>query len=285
MGTGVPENTRVSDLDFEVSDDIGVSARDEFEEEFLNRHPVDRESQIISDVLERVDFRQLSDDEEEMLSDDGADPSRAESTARRVNDRVKHSKTRSYDLEYAHANIPKIRQSTVHSHWRRIPSEVGCQGCEGCNRLCEENHKLRRQLDELEFELASGALHTPPDGLDSPPLPGRPTSGVPQIPLLTKKKAGWASKLRQASMLPATSSSKPSERSRLKSEVQALTVTTEYLWRKLNKAENELRNYRVKDLRSRMELSAARKATSNHDGVKSRERQLDLVDDADWDWE
>lgn len=249
----------------------GASARDEFEEEFLNRGNLDKEGMIINRHLDQVDFRQL-DDDEEVLSDDAADPQRGEAAARKVNEAI------SQDLD--DVELRRVRQSTVRSNWRRIPSEVGCEGCDGCDRLRGENRRLRRQLDELEFELASGVLHNPADGFD-PPQVVRAVPAIPQIPVTTKKsKKGWAAKLRNPTS-SSVASGKPSEKARLKSQVQALNVTTEYLWRKLNKAEIELRNYRLKDLRNRMKLSGNEQKITDTPQWKPTSNMRS----ADWEWE
>lgn len=279
-GTGIPPARRTHS-EFDPDDSLhGRGARDEFEEEFLNRAPADSDGQIINQHLEGVDFRQL-DDDEEVLSDDADEAARGEAAARlaeaargmprpRVDDR-------SSDGHFDTIDLNRVRQSTVRSNWRRVPSEVGCEGCEGCDRLCGENRRLRRQLDELEFELASGVLHNPADGFD-PPQVVKAVPAIPQIPIANKKgKGGWKSKLRAPTSV-SISTSKPSERARLKSEVQALTVTTEYLWRKLNKAEMELRNYRRKDLRNRMKMNEQQNEhTSSALGAHVRS--------ADWEWE
>lgn len=245
----------ISSHQFESAEGLNqISARDEFEEQFLSRHFADSESQIISDVLEDVHFKQLDDDEEFLSDDDQHHSSRKQQLLSHHNDYYPYTRPIQWRAE---------RQSTVTSNWRRIPTEVGIDGCQGCERLCGENRRLRRQLDELEFEMASGVLRNPPDGFDSP-IRAMPV--IPQIPVSAKKKKSWASKLKNSTMI-STSNSKPSsERARLRSEVSALTVTTEYLWRKLNMAEMELRAYRRKDLRIRMKMTeTTRKASVQHD--------------------
>lgn len=219
------------------------SARDEFEEDFLNRRDFHKEDMIINRHLDEVDFRQLEDDEE-VLSDDAAHPSQGDTAARRANDAL------SQGVDNVESRPES--QSTIQSYWKRIPTEVGCEGCEGCARLCGENRRLRRQLDELEFELASGVLHNPADGFDPPQVIRAPT--ISQVPATMRKTKGWAARFRNLNSANI-SSSKSSEKARLKSEVQALNVTTEYLWRKLNKAEIELRNYRLRDLRRRIKMN------------------------------
>lgn len=264
-GTRLPTAT-MSEMEMELG--IERHARDEFEEEFLARGSSDREGFIINQHLEQVDFRQLEDDEES-LSDDAADPRRGEEVARKMNEDVLDN-----------VDLRKPRQSTVRSNWRRIPSEVGCEGCEGCERLCGENRRLRRQLDELEFELASGVLHNPADGFDPPQLI-KAVPAIPQIPVTMKNKKGWAARLRNPTSASISSRHKPSEKARLRSEVQALNVTTEYLWRKLNKAELELRDYRLKDLRNRMALNG------NHHKITEtpQPRPTANTRSADWEWE
>lgn len=192
---------------------------------------------MINDALARVDFRQL-DDDEEVLSNESPSSPRKSGTQ--------------YTTEFDTIDLQRIRHSTVHTNWRRIPSEVGCNGCEGCDRLCDENRRLRRQLDELEFELASAVLNTS-DAFD-PHEMVKAVPAMPQLPVTSKKKRGWTSILRNSTSASLTTS-RPSERARLKSEVSALEVTTEYLWRKLNKAEIELRDYRLKELRTRMKTA------------------------------
>ena len=240
------------------------SARDEFEEHFLNPRQSDGDAKMINEALRRVDFRQIDDDEEDALSGDEAQ---------------KNSEN-DYD-EFDTIDLQRIRQSTVRTNWRRIPSEVGCEGCEGCDRLCGENRKLRRQLDELEFELASGVLHNPSDGFDPPELV-KAVPQIPQIPVSSKKKRGWTAKLRNSTAMSLTNS-RPSERARLKSEVRALTVTTEYLWRKLNKAEMELRNYRLKELRNRMKTAG--KDESAIVAFRSGTAVASKLRSAEWEWE
>eukprot|EP00178_Gracilaria_changii_P015833 TRINITY_DN444_c3_g2_i2.p3 TRINITY_DN444_c3_g2~~TRINITY_DN444_c3_g2_i2.p3 ORF type:complete len:459 (+),score=82.97 TRINITY_DN444_c3_g2_i2:10176-11552(+) len=240
-GTTLPSRRIVSASQFESAEGLNqLSARDEFEEQFFNRQFVDNESQIINDVLEDVHFHQLEDDEE-LLSDD---------------EHRMHSRRGERDPYYPYKHSTHWegeRQGTITSNWRRIPTEVGVDGCKGCERLCGENRRLRRQLDELEFELASGVLHNPADGFD-PPVKAVPA--IPHLPpVATKKKKGWASKFRTSTVTSVSSSKPNSERARLRSEVKALTVTTEYLWRKLNKAEMELRTYRRKDLHTRMRMN------------------------------
>ncbi|CDF35846.1 unnamed protein product [Chondrus crispus] len=239
-GTGLPHlshHTSVSDFELGESASGDRPARDEFEEEFLAQGVAehDVEGKLINSHLERVDFRQL-DDDEEVLSESGS-PSEK-------NQQEKKSPAQA---------MKKAKQSTVRSDWKRIPTEVGCAGCAGCARLCGENRRLRRQMDELEFELASGVLHNPADGFD-PPAVMSAVPILPQIPVSAKRKRGWGSKMKNPT-IASLNGAKASEKERLKSKVNALTVTTEYLWRKLNMAEMELRTYRLKDLRNRMKLT------------------------------
>lgn len=268
-GTGLPALHHASFFDFEVGESPSdLAARDEFEEDFFargNSFPTDREGELISRHLERVDFRQL-DDHEEVLSDD------ALHVGETTNGDVP-------DVSMQNLDLRRVRQSTVHSNWRRIPSEVGCKGCEGCAQLCGENGRLRRQLDELEFELASGMLHNPTDGFAAPMETVPP---IPQIPVASKRKKGWTAKLKNPTSA-SLNGAKETERSRLKSEVEALTVTTEYLWRKLNKAEIELRDYRIKDLRNRMKMNGRRRELQVTKTPQVRPTQN--MRSADWDWD
>jgi len=283
-GTMIPEGRNVSGRDFGGghSGILLATARDEFEEEFLDRSAPDKEAQIISQVLQGVDFRQLSEDEE-VLSDDAADSRRGEGAVERAASQSSAQDSR-YDCDFDTIDLRRHRQSTVRTNWRRVPSEVGCSGCEGCERLCSENQRLRRQLDELEFELASGVLHNPPDAFD-PAQVAMAASDTPQI-TGPRKSRGWASRLRHSTGA-SMSSSKPSERSRLRSEVKALTITTEYLWRKLSKAELELQEYRLKDLRRRMGKAAERNHSGRGTGfgrVEAQSRNHNARS-ADWEWE
>lgn len=239
-------------------------------------------------MLDHVDFRQLSDDEEVLSDEDDEHTLSEDAGARRSSqgeDVAAMARPRVPDhhipdiSEFDTIDLQRIRQSTARSNWRRIPSEVGVEGCQGCHRLCSENKRLRRQLDELEFELASGVLHNPSDGFD-PPNMVKAVPAIPQIPIMSKKKKGWTSKLRNSTAV-SMSASRPNEKSRLKSEVRALTVTTEYLWRKLNKAEIELRNYRVKELRDRMRLNSSKSMTEDR-RLGSASAHLR---GADWEWE
>lgn len=245
----------ISSHQFESAEGLNhISARDEFEEQFLTRQFADSESQIISDVLEDVHFQQLDDDEEFLSDDDQHHSTRKPQPFSNHADYYPYAPTMQWRAE---------RQSTVTSKWRRIPTEVGIDGCHGCDRLCGENRRLRRQLDELEFEMASGALRNPSDGFDSP-VSAVPV--IPQIPVSAKKKKTWASKLKNSTMIPSSNSKPSGERARLRSQVSALTVTTEYLWRKLNMAEMELRAYRRKDLRIRMKMTeTTRNPSLQHD--------------------
>lgn len=145
--------------------------------------------------------------------------------------------------------------------------------------MCGENGRLRRQLDELEFELASGMLHNPTDGFAAPMETVPP---IPQIPVASKRKKGWTAKLKNPTSA-SLNGAKETERSRLKSEVEALTVTTEYLWRKLNKAEIELRDYRIKDLRNRMKMNGRRRELQVTKTPQVRPTQN--MRSADWDWD
>lgn len=265
-GTGLPftfHQTNVSDFEVGETAPGDRPARDEFEEEFLAQGVAehDAEGRLINSHLERVEFRQLEDDEE-VLSEIG-------STGRPDQQAEKHSPLQTVDLRKV-----KQRQSTIRSNWRRIPSEVGCEGCKGCERLCGENRRLRRQLDELEFELASGVLHNPADGfgprdiITTVPI-------IPQIPIPVKRrKHGWAARFKNPTSA-SLNGTRTSEKERLKSEVKALAVTTEYLWRKLNLSEMELRTYRMKDLRNRMKMngSQSEKAVS----MLPRMERLDIA--------
>lgn len=105
---------------------------------------------------------------------------------------------------------------------------------------------MRRELDELEFELASDVLHRPADAFES----AHGVAVVPSIPAPGKKKRGWGNVLRNAASFSAER--KGGECERLRSEVRALAVTTEYLWRKLAKTEHEVAAYRVGEVRRRM---------------------------------
>lgn len=289
FGTGIPVETSHTGSDFDALNvahcDSGP-ARDEFEEEFLTTSG-DADSQHISAVLEGVSFRHLSDDEE-VLSDDAADPRRGEAAAREHDLRTRAGDPSTTDPDFQTIDLRRSRVSVVQSKWRRIPSEVGCEGCEGCLRLRAENRRLRRQLDELEFEMAAGVLSSSVTDIDMPN--GRPPmkKSVPVLPNLPRRKGGggWKSKLPKVPNVPAVPSGRPSERGRLRSEVQALTVTTEYLWRKLNKAEVELRNYRVKDLRNRMREAERRQngANEGEDFSASAEPQQSPRE-TDWEWE
>lgn len=259
-------------------------ARDEFEEHFLNRVSIDRDAQLINDVLEGVNFRQLSDDEE-VLSEDNNSLSRSSTVPRsstadrhhlRKNGVLKpNTVTEADDDEFdpEFDTIDLHRSSTVHSDWRHIPTEVGCHDCDGCTRLYAENRRLRRQLDELEFELASNVLHNNDitDDYEPPELVSAIPSSTRFSPSVKKKGRSWTSRLLgSASISLTSSSSKVSEKAMLKSQVQALTVTTEYLWRKLNKAEIELREYRLRDLRARMKMSNGKRSTPTSTERNSR---------------
>lgn len=287
-------------------------ARDEFEEQFLARMPsitasdsIDVEAQMINAVLDRVQFRQITDDEEEdIVSEDGhvshsldfhiSNPSKRVSNTKDTshsNARVNRRRSTAYpattrrktdgdsplqrpydadefDPEFATIDLHRENNSSV-AEWCEIPPEIGVPGCHGCDRLGKENRRLRRQLDELEFELASTVVTRASDSIaddfDSANFPDdrsslpRGSHHQPYIhPSLShlgqpshRKHRSWTSRLLHSTSL-ASSSSRPSERARLKSQVQALSVTTEYLWRKLNKAEIELRHYRLKEIRSKM---------------------------------
>ena len=261
-GTGMPVVRNFSTMEFESTEGLKErAARDEFDEELLHHLSDDKEAQMINDALRSVTFHQVSDDEE--LSDE-------DTASAQKDDNGYTGPDESFDRSdnWDTIQLQRYRQSTVRSNWRRIPSEVGLEGCEGCERLCVENRKLRRQLDELEFELASGVLHNPADGFDPPTLMGH-FPAAPQLPIPGKKQGGWTSRFRHATSAQLTGtrsgrSGNRSERERLKDEVQALNVTTEYLWRKLNKAEMELSSYRRKELHERMRVNSQyRGKTSN----------------------
>lgn len=288
-------------------------ARDEFEEQFLARMPsitasdsIDVEAQMINAVLDRVEFRQIGEDEEDdIISDDGhvshsldfhvPSSSRCASNTKgdlQPNPRVIRRRSTAYpattrrktdgdspiqrppfnadefDPEFATIDLHREKNSSV-SEWCEYPPEVGVPGCHGCDRFAKENRRLRRQLDELEFELASTVVTRGSDSIaddfdaanfgDDHSQHSRNLQHQSFVhPSLShlgqashRKHKSWTSRLLHTASL-ASSSSRPSERARLKSEVKALSVTTEYLWRKLNKAEIELRQYRLKDIRSKM---------------------------------
>lgn len=298
---------------------------------FSTTDSVELEAQMINAVLDGVEFRQIADDEEDdILSEDGrtrrsmsivaaAHPSpsargnavdnqlspRRTSTVYPVTVRRKTDGDSplqhppfngdDFDPEFATIDLRREESSSV-SAWRNFPEQLGVPGCPGCHRLCKENRSLRRQLDELEFELASTVVtrESITDDLDSstfpnlqmhPCVPGQQAQSHPSLPHLgqipRQKGRSWTSRLIHSASL-SSSSSRSSERARLKSQVQALSVTTEYLWRKLNKAELELRQFRLREIRSKMDghefkASPNGRNSSNHDDCP---RSID--DDCDW---
>lgn len=321
------------------------SARDEIEEQFLNRISLDGEAPVISHVLDEVDFRQVSDDDEHIVSDDDDDgdtdqknkkrnyghPKNASISNNPASEPANHQSQTSiqpsghphfgvgerqlpeiaddddddYDPEFSTIDLKRSSSSSVissHSQFhdphlfpssslqrasqghasamtnRTLRTDIaGRPDCDDCTLLNAENRRLRRQLDELEFEMASSSLRrqTTHEELTDDFYLGDMTTVSPiaqrrsvphfqssaAVSMVTdhpqhtmhKKHKSWTSRF--STPFNSSSSSKVSERAILKSQVQALTVTTEYLWRKLNKAETELRNYRLRQLRSRMKLA------------------------------
>lgn len=300
---------------------------------------------MISHVLDEVDFRQVSDDEEHIVSDNDDDDDRDQKNKKRNYPHLKNASISNnpasesanhqsqtfiqpsghpdfgvgerqlpeiaddddddYDPEFSTIDLKRSSSSSVissHSQFHDphlFPSPslqragqghasamtnrtsrmdiAGRPECDDCTLLHAENRRLRRQLDELEFEMASSSLRrqTTHEELTDDFYLGDMTTVSPiaqrrSVPhfqssaavsmvadhpqhVLHKKNKSWTSRF--STPFNSSSSSKVSERAVLKSQVQALTVTTEYLWRKLNKAETELRNYRLRELRSRMKLA------------------------------
>lgn len=95
--------------------------------------------------------------------------------------------------------------------------------CNMCARLAAENRRLRRLLDEADFRLAVASADRHSHASSS-----------------SASASSWRSSLSARSR-----SSRSAEKSRLRAEVNALGVTTEYLWRKLATAERELQYYRA----------------------------------------
>lgn len=271
-----------------------------------NSDSVDIETQIANVVLDGVQFRKIADDEEDELISDGGravqsldgfsslasdhvfkgcdnldDPrARRCSTAYPIMSQcnreddgsnlhpstVEDNSSDGFDPEFSSIELHREKGQLM-TDWCGFGSDVSGPGCPGCSRLSKNNQKLRRQLDELEFEVASTVVSRESNNFADDVNSTTPSSHSSQkldfqvgiYPLLFhpdqlsgKKGCGWVTRLIQPAARSAPSS-RPSERSRLRSQVQALSVTTEYLWRKLNKAELELRQYRLKDIRGRME--------------------------------
>lgn len=194
-----------------------------------------------------------------MLSDDAADSARGIAAAKAANATVQH--TPDFYRRARAASRDGHHHANRRSNWSRVRTEVGIDGCPGCDRLCGENTRLRRQLDELEFEVASSVVR---ESTDSVNPSAKPVPAQDDIEVLRKKKS-WTSRLRYPTRASNLSSGPGSERTRLRSEVKALTVTTEYLWRKLNQAEIELRDFKKRELRTRMK----RNKTSRDIGLQA----------------
>lgn len=331
-----------------------TSARDEFEEHFLNRVSLNGEAHLISAVLDGVNFRQLTDDEEEIISnesDDNEDEPEAEveNINRRKVEKLYHSPLSSsrvqfpsnpkhpstkrqppaiseddgvdlhqngqrhfhdaddenefddvdvdnddddFDPEFRgidlkrHSSISMFSSPTnlrrpnslphhntsMHHPIHSTHNTNNADNCDDCTRLAIENRRLRRQVDELEFELASMTLRSnneenveQDDDLYffnqrnvTPPPAVTNTAEAAMNEKKIRKRKSWTSRiLTGGSSLSSSMSSSTkikSEKDMLKSQVQALTVTTEYLWRKYNTAEIELRNCRLREVKMRMKM-------------------------------
>ena len=240
--TGIPLN--VAYLDDEGR--LGRS-RDEFEMDFFG--DLDAEQGHIADVLHEVKFHHLRDDEEEFSEEEGRND-----TQQKARRRAAYSRPTSTDSEFDKIDLVRPKSSDKRDvEWARTSTEVGCADCEGCMRLKVENKRLRRCLDDLEFEMATKSL--PRSATDSQ-MHQYSANELASLKELGNKAHSTLSRMNQrqghVASPPKSRRFRSSERARLRSEIQALTVTTEYLWRKLNTAESELRIIRGKFVRERM---------------------------------
>lgn len=110
-----------------------------------------------------------------------------------------------------------------------------------CRTLAAENRQLRRRLDEADFRLAELEMGQQRDSGGSPPERDSSASSAGG----GSGASPWKRIAARVSFTGMSSSRKPSERARLRSEVRALAVTAEYLWRKLSATEKELEDVRA----------------------------------------
>lgn len=136
-------------------------------------------------------------------------------------------------------------EERTHAIERRVSH--GDTACSMCTRLASENRRLRRLLDEADFAVAAADVERRSRSVSDPQSAADTTS--------PRSSSSWRSSLtvgrrqqnnnNHQSKTPKTTSS---EKSRLRAQVRALSVTTAYLWQKLNTTERELADLKASGL-------------------------------------
>ncbi len=206
----------------------------------------------VSKYLARVNFTQL-DDTEVISSGDERPATDRELHGRRIPISIEEEDD---DDDAWFGGINFTRDTAPVSPLPRLPSPKkqrgeetnaaiarranrGDEACSMCARLASENRRLRRLLDEADFAVAAADVERRSRSVSDPQSLAETTS--------PRSSASWRSSL-TSSRRPSKPKSTSSEKTRLRAQVRALSVTTAYLWQKLNTTERELADLRAAGL-------------------------------------